>query len=79
MAVQSWQYIAQVFTEMELQNQLDELGSVGWELVTAQWEPFSLGGRSHMQARCILKRPAKSEDGEDEADEWNRYQRVGTD
>ena len=35
---------------------LDELGSVGWELITAKWEEYSYGGRTHNQARCILKR-----------------------
>lgn len=77
MEVQTWQYINQIFTEMELQTQLDELGGVGWELVTAHWEEFSLGGRMHMQARCILKRPAAGDD--DEVDEWQRYERIGSD
>lgn len=61
MAVQTWEYVTQLFNEMELQQELDDLGSAGWELVTAHWEPYSLGGRSHMQARCILKRPVPVE------------------
>jgi hypothetical protein len=73
-AMQEWQYITQVLTEMEMQRELDGLGSAGWELVTAHWEEFSLGGRMHMQARCILKRPVP---GEGEFDEADRYERVG--
>ena len=71
---QNWQYVTQVFTEMELQRELDDLGRGGWELVTANWEEFTLGGRMHMQARCILKRPVPDEAEFDEAD---RYERVG--
>lgn len=75
MAVQSWQYITQVLTEMELQRELDDLGGAGWELVTAHWEEFSLGGRMHLQARCILKRPARPDSQFDGADE--RYEPLG--
>ena len=53
-----FQYLTDVFPERELNARLSELGSVGWELVTAHWEEYSFGGRSHMQARCILKRRA---------------------
>jgi len=74
MGEQSWQYITQILTEMELQRELDDLGIAGWELVTAHWEPFSLGGRSHMQARCILKRPAPNEDELNESE--GRYEPV---
>ena len=75
MTEHNWRYMIQVFTEMELQRELDDLGSAGWELVTAHWEEFSLGGRSHMQARCILKRPADLDDEFDESD--GRYEPVG--
>jgi hypothetical protein len=75
MTRQSWRYLIQVVTEMEMQRELDDLGSVGWELVSAHWEEFSLGGRSHMQARCILKRPVDDEDEFDESDD--RYEQVG--
>jgi hypothetical protein len=54
----TFQYLTEIFTEREIQERLGELGSVGWELITAQWEEYSYGGRSHMQARCILKRRA---------------------
>ena len=54
----SFQYLTEIFTEREIQERLGELGSAGWELITAQWEEYSYGGRSHMQARCILKRRA---------------------
>lgn len=75
MSEQGWRYMLQVFTEMELERALDELGSAGWELVTAHWEEFSLGGRSHMQARCILKRPISEETEFDQSD--GRYQPIG--
>lgn len=75
MTRQSWQYLIQVLTEMEMQRELDELGGVGWELIAAHWEEFSLGGRSHMQARCILKRSVDDEDEFDESDD--RYEPVG--
>jgi hypothetical protein len=75
MADHGWQYMIQIFTEMELQRELDDLGGAGWELITAHWESFSLGGRSHMQARCILKRAATDEDEFDESD--GRYEPVG--
>jgi hypothetical protein len=51
-----FEYLTDVYPERELQVRLDELGSVGWELVTAKWEEYSYGGRTHQQARCILKR-----------------------
>ncbi len=53
---EAFQYLTETFTERELQQRLDELGSAGWELVTAHWEEYSYGGRLHHQARCILKR-----------------------
>jgi hypothetical protein len=76
MTPQSWRYMVQVLTDMELQRELDDLGSAGWELVTAHWEEFSLGGRMHMQARCILKRP--TDDDEEEFDESeSRFEPAG--
>jgi hypothetical protein len=59
---QRWQYLSQVFEGLHLQEELDELGEAGWELITAHWEEYSYGGRTQWQARCILKRPR--EDGE---------------
>lgn len=79
MAVMQWQYITEIYSEIELQRALDELGSVGWELVTAHWDEFSLGGRSHMQARCILKRPVPIVDEADEEVNWARLDRIGID
>jgi len=70
MAQHSWRYLIQVLTEMEMQRELDDLGSVGWELISAHWEEFSLGGRSHMQARCILKRPVDDADLEESDDQY---------
>jgi hypothetical protein len=75
MAEQGWRYLIQVLTEMELEHELDELGGVGWELVTAHWEEFSLGGRSHMQVRCIFKRPTGEADEFDESD--GRFEPLG--
>jgi hypothetical protein len=54
--IETFEYLTDVFPENELQGRLDELGLVGWELITAKWEEFSYGGRSHERARCILKR-----------------------
>jgi len=54
---QQWQYLSQVFEGHRMQDDLDELGEAGWELITAHWEEYSYGGRTQMQARCILKRP----------------------
>lgn len=51
-----WQYISQVFESRHLQDDLDELGEAGWELITAHWEEYSYGGQTTQQARCILKR-----------------------
>ena len=56
MQTEAFEYITDVYPERELQVRLDELGSAGWELITAKWEEYSFGGRSHNQARCILKR-----------------------
>jgi len=69
--VQRWQYLTQVFESWKLQEELDELGEAGWELITAHWEEFSYGGRTQQQARCILKRPRdESDDGEQYANSW---------
>ena len=54
--IETFEYLARVFEEREIQSQLDELGAVGWELITAKWEEYPFGGRTHNQARCILKR-----------------------
>jgi hypothetical protein len=56
MHTETFQYLTEIFPEREIQERLGELGSVGWELVTAHWEEYTFGGRSHYQARCILKR-----------------------
>lgn len=56
MAQETFRYLTEIFPEREIQERLDELGRVGWELVTAHWEEYTYGGRSHYQARCILKR-----------------------
>ena len=56
MQTETFEYLTDVYPERELQMRLDELGRVGWELVTAKWEEYSFGGRTHNQARCILKR-----------------------
>ena len=73
--LESFEYLTDVFPERELQARLDELGRVGWELITAKWEEFAFGGRTHNQARCILKRRVQSEkdifaDDVDEGDEF---------
>jgi hypothetical protein len=62
MVLQRWRYITQVVEARRLQEELDELGEAGWELITAHWEEYSYGGRSQQQARCILKRPIADED-----------------
>ena len=77
MTRQSWRYLVQVLTEMEMQRELDDLGSVGWELISTHWEEFSLGGRSHMQARCVLKRPVDDEDDDDFEESDDRFEHVG--
>ena len=66
---QRWQYLTQVFEGWRLQDELDELGEAGWELITAHWEEFSYGGQTQQQARCILKRPR--EEGDDEGDAFS--------
>lgn len=53
---EAFEYLTDVYPERELQVRLDELGSAGWELITAKWEEYSFGGRTHNQARCIMKR-----------------------
>jgi hypothetical protein len=58
--LQRWRYITQVIEGLHLQEELDELGEAGWELITVQWEEYSYGGRTQLQARCILKRPAET-------------------
>lgn len=57
-----FQYMTKVVTEREMEYELNELGRAGWELITANWEEYSYGGRSHYQARCILKRRGVSDD-----------------
>jgi hypothetical protein len=71
--IDAFEYLTDIYDEKDLQARLDELGSVGWELITAKWEEYSYGGRTHNQARCILKRRvserdifADPEDGRDE-------------
>ena len=56
MQTETFQYLTRTFTERELDQELGELGSAGWDLVTAHWEEYVYGGRTHFQARCILKR-----------------------
>lgn len=56
MTAETFQYIFDVYPERELEVRLNELGISGWELITARWEEYSYGGRTQMQARCILKR-----------------------
>lgn len=56
MDTETFEYLTDVYPERELQSRLDELGLAGWELITAKWEEYSFGGRTHNQARCILKR-----------------------
>jgi hypothetical protein len=58
----AFEYLTDVYDERDLQTRLDELGSVGWELITAKWEEYSYGGRTHNQARCILKRRVSQRD-----------------
>lgn len=53
---ETFQYLTEIFTEREINERLGELGEAGWELITAHWEEYALGGRTHYQARCILKR-----------------------
>jgi len=70
----AFEYLTDVYDERDLQSRLDELGSVGWELITAKWEEYSYGGRTHNQARCILKRRVSQRDifadPEDPGDEF---------
>lgn len=68
--VQRWQYITQIFELRRLQEELDELGYAGWELITAHWEEYSYGGRTQQQARCILKRPVEDEGTEPGSFSW---------
>lgn len=62
MQTDTFEYLTDVFPERELQDRLDELGRVGWELITAKWEEYPFGGRTHVQARCILKRRVIAKD-----------------
>ena len=57
-----FQYMTKVVTERELEFELNELGRAGWELISANWEEYSYGGRTHYQARCILKRRGAIDD-----------------
>ena len=74
MQTETFEYLTDVYPERELQMRLDELGRVGWELITAKWEEYSFGGRTHNQARCILKRRVYERDifadPEEESDEF---------
>lgn len=65
MQTETFEYITDIYPERELQGRLDELGSNGWELITAHWEEYSYGGRSQQQARCILKRRVLPRAGDD--------------
>jgi hypothetical protein len=56
MQTDTYQYLTDTYPERDLEARLNELGSVGWELITASWEEYSFGGRSFQRARCILKR-----------------------
>ena len=62
MAQDTFQYLTEIFTEREIQERLGELGVAGWELITAHWEEYTFGGRSHYQARCILKRRVSADE-----------------
>ncbi len=71
--VQRWRYMTQVFEARRLQEELDELGEAGWELITADWEQYSYGGQTQQQARCILKRPVgDDEPADDFTSDWRR-------
>jgi hypothetical protein len=75
---QRWQYITQVFEGRNMQGELDELGEAGWELITAHWEEYSFGGRTQLQARCILKRPrGEGEDLDLEDSYWEEPATAG--
>jgi hypothetical protein len=72
---EAFEYLTDVYPERELETRLNELGSAGWEVITAKWEEYSFGGRTHQQARCILKRRVRPEkdifaDPEEESDEF---------
>ncbi len=56
MVRERWEYLLEVVPERRFKEQLDELGGVGWELVTARWEEHHWGGQTQLQVRCILKR-----------------------
>ena len=56
MPTETFKYLSETFPEREIEARLGELGADGWELVTAHWEEYTYGGRSHYQARCILKK-----------------------
>jgi hypothetical protein len=75
---QRWQYITQVFEAHLMQEELNDLGQAGWELVTAHWEEYSYGGRTQQQARCILKRAVSPDEEPDAlAGTWERAALLG--
>jgi hypothetical protein len=77
---EAYEYLTDVYPERELEVRLNELGGVGWELITAKWEEYSYGGRTHNQARCILKRrvPANIETIDDVDDFTSRLKAFST-
>lgn len=72
MQTETFEYITDIYAERELQSRLAELGSNGWELITAHWEEYSYGGQAHQQARCILKRRVLTQPG-DEMDDLREF------
>jgi len=68
--LQQWQYMTQIVEARRLQEELDELGYAGWELITAPGEEYSYGGRTQQQARCILKRPLEEQTTKPDTYSW---------
>ena len=69
MQTETFEYITEIYPERELEGRLNELGAVGWELISAKWEEYPYGGRTHYQARCILKRRVAPVDAVDAIEE----------
>jgi hypothetical protein len=69
---QCWEYTREVFPDLQLEDNLGEMGLSGWELINITWEEYFYGGQTQLQARCIFKRPR---DCDEELDLYRRRER----
>ena len=59
---QSWQYVIEGPTDDQLQDRLRDLGSAGWELVSARRATTEIEGKTKGIYEMIFRRPSEAQD-----------------